>query len=213
MNATTILWIVVAAGCSYLIGAINPASLIARSRGVDLAGSGSGNPGATNAARVMGRKTGIAVLIFDVLKGVIPVLVFRWLAGPGIGEIAGFAAVLGHITSPFLHGKGGKGVATTIGVVLAVYPLWLIPMAIAFAIIFVWSRRTGLASVAAAIALIAVALVDHHDRELSVFGVLLGILIIIRHQSNIRSAYTSMRAGQFRPEHRQKDDASTSESS
>ncbi len=195
VSATTILWILVAAGCGYLVGAINPAALIARARGIDLAGSGSGNPGATNAARIMGRKIGIIVLVLDLLKGVVPVLVFRYLADLGIAEVAGFAAVLGHITSPFLRGRGGKGVATTIGVLLAVYPLWLIPVMIASGIVFLWLRRTGMASVAGAIVLVITALLDRHDLGLSVFGVLLGVLIIIRHQSNIRAAVASIRAG------------------
>lgn len=178
----------------YLIGAINPATMIARARGLDLRASGSGNPGATNAGRVLGRRTGIVVAVLDVLKGVVPVLMFRWLAGPAVGELAGLAAVLGHITSPFLHGRGGKGVATTLGVLLAAQPLWLVPVAVVASVAFLITRRMGLASVAGSATLIATALIDRHDAELSLFGVALGALVLVRHQSNLRQAWVAWRS-------------------
>lgn len=193
MNMDSVGWAVAAAVVGYLVGSINPASIIAKARGIDLNHSGSGNPGATNAARVMGRKTGILVLVIDVLKGLIPVLVFSMLATPSIGGIAGFAAIVGHMTSPFLKGKGGKGVATTIGVLLGAEPLWLIPVLVVFAIVFLIGRRTGVASVAGALALVVTALVDHDDLEMTIFGVLVGLLVIIRHQRNIRAAWVDWR--------------------
>ena len=186
MTVEAVAWFVCAVVVGYFIGAINPASIIAKARGIDLNNSGSGNPGATNAARVMGRKTGIIVLIIDLLKGLIPVLAFSHLVNPALGGLAGFAAILGHMTSPFLKGKGGKGVATTIGVLL-------IPVLVVFAIVFVIVKRTGIASVAGAGALIVTALVDHDDLEMTLFGVLVGLLVIVRHQRNIRAAWTDWR--------------------
>lgn len=180
--------------CGYLLGAANPATLIAHARGVDLRASGSGNPGATNAGRVLGRRTGLVVGVLDVLKGVVPVLLFTWLAGPGVGELAGLAAVIGHITSPFLHGRGGKGVATTLGVLLAAQPLWLIPVLAVAGLAFLITRRMGLGSVAGSIALVATASIDRHDAELSAFGVALGLLILVRHQANLRQAWVSWRS-------------------
>lgn len=191
-TSAQIAFAVVGAICGYAIGSINPAAIIARAKGVDLHG-GSGNPGATNAARLMGKRTGIIVAVLDILKGLIPVLVFSAIAGPGVAEIAGFFAVVGHITSPFLKGKGGKGVATMAGVLLGAYPLWLIPVLICFGIGFLISHRMGIASVFGSIALVVTAIVDHHDIELSIFGVLLGLLILVRHQRNIRAAYTDFR--------------------
>lgn len=178
----------------YLVGAINPATIIARARDLDLRASGSGNPGATNAGRVLGRRTGVVVGVLDVLKGVVPVLVFGWIAGPWVGELAGLAAVLGHITSPFLHGRGGKGVATTLGVLLVAQPLWLVPVLAAAVIVFVIVRRMGLASVAGAFVLVIVALLDRSDPWSSVFGVALGGLILVRHQSNLRQAWVAWRS-------------------
>lgn len=192
MNEISIGWAIIAIVVGYLVGSINPAAMIAKARGIDL-NEGSGNPGATNAARVMGRKTGVIVLVIDVLKGLIPVLLFSMLASPPVGGIAGFAAILGHMTSPFLKGKGGKGVATTLGVLLGAEPLWLIPVLLAFAVVFLIVKRTGIASVAGAAALIVTALVDRDDLEMTIFGVLVGLLVIVRHQRNIRAAWTDWR--------------------
>lgn len=192
MNEISIGWAIAAVVVGYFIGSINPAAMIAKARGIDL-NEGSGNPGATNAARVMGRKTGAIVLVIDLLKGLIPVLLFSILASPPVGGIAGFAAILGHMTSPFLKGKGGKGVATTLGVLLGAEPLWLIPVLLAFAVVFVIVKRTGIASVAGALALIVTALVDRDDLEMTIFGVLVGLLVIIRHQRNIRAAWSDWR--------------------
>ncbi len=194
MSASVLACAVAAAVVGYLVGAINPATIIARARGLDLRASGSGNPGATNAGRVLGRRTGVVVGVLDVLKGLVPVLFFSWLGGPGVGELAGLAAVLGHITSPFLHGRGGKGVATTFGVLLAAQPFWLVPVLVVAGSAFLITRRMGLASVAGSVALIATALIDRRDAELSSFGVVLGVLILVRHQSNLRQAWVAWRS-------------------
>lgn len=192
MNEVSLGWALIAVVVGYFVGSINPAAMIAKARGIDL-NEGSGNPGATNAARMMGRKTGAIVLVIDMLKGLLPVLLFSMLASPAVGGIAGFAAILGHMTSPFLKGKGGKGVATTLGVLLGAEPLWLIPVLLAFAVVFVIGKRTGIASVAGALALIVTALVDRDDLEMTIFGVLVGLLVIVRHQRNIRAAWTDWR--------------------
>lgn len=184
------LWLVVSALCGYFIGAINPASLIARARGIDLASSGSGNPGATNAGRVMGKKIGIIVMVCDVLKGVIPVLLFDWLFDLPAGEIAGLFAIIGHVTSPFLKGKGGKGVATTLGVILAVKAIWLVPMLIVFAIVYSITKKVGIGSVAAAVALVLVAVFFSSDLSTQIFGVAVGLLVIARHHKNIRELFS-----------------------
>ena len=110
---------VIAVVC-FLIGSINPATLVARALGRDLRGSGSGNPGATNAGRVLGRKWGALVLVLDVGKAWLPTFVVLRAMGTVPALVAGFAVVLGHVYSPFLRGKGGKGVACALGATLAV---------------------------------------------------------------------------------------------
>lgn len=189
MFSTSIWALLLAAVCGYFIGSLNPASWIAKARGIDLSNTGSGNPGATNAGRVMGRKTGAFVMVLDVLKGVVPVLIFDHFFDYPAGEVAGIFAILGHITSPFLKGKGGKGVATTLGVVLAANWLWLIPMLIVFAIVFAITKKVGLGSVAAAVVLIIEAWVFGDTWPTHVFGTAVGLLVIVRHWSNLKEAF------------------------
>jgi len=180
----------VAALVGFFAGAINPASLISRARGINIHEVGSGNPGATNAARALGKSTGVLVGLIDVLKGFIPTVLFS-LWGPGIGEVAGLAAVLGHIFSPFLGGKGGKGVATTLGVVLGVQPLWAVPMLVAFGLTVSITKRVGIGAVAGAVVLIAMGiwLTDSLDEKL--FAITLGMIVIVRHQQNLRDLVAS----------------------
>lgn len=183
-----------AAIVGYLIGSISPADLIARLRGVDYRSVGSGNPGATNIGRALGRKTGILVAVLDILKGFLPTLAFVLLTGDlAVGEVAGFAAVLGHVTSPFLKGHGGKGVATAAGAVLAIEPLWMVPVIAVFVAAFAISRRMGIASVLGVVTLIPAAVVWHTDSSEIVFAFALAALIVFRHQSNIRAAWQARR--------------------
>lgn len=178
-----------AAVVGYAVGSINPASIVARIRGVDYRAVGSGNPGATNISRALGRKTGILVGMLDVLKGFLPALGFSLYSGDiAAAEVAGFAAVLGHVTSPFLRGRGGKGVATSAGAVLAIEPIWAVPVLVVFAVAFRLSHRVGIASVSAALTLIPAALVWHEETSEIVFACAIAGLILLRHQSNIRAA-------------------------
>lgn len=171
----------------FLVGSINPATLIARARGIDLREVGSGNPGATNTARAMGPRTGVLVGLLDILKGFLPAALFSLWVAPAAGEVAGLAAVLGHIFSPFLKGKGGKGVATTIGAILGVQPLWAVPILIAFGITLAISKRMGMGAVAGAVVLIALGLWWAETTSERIFGVALGVIVIARHATNLKA--------------------------
>ena len=105
---------------AYLIGSISPAILISKSQNKDILNEGSKNAGATNAVRVLGLKLGLCVFALDVFKGFIVTFLAVFLLGLAYGYIASFALVVGHVFSCFHHFKAGKGVAPTIGVVLAV---------------------------------------------------------------------------------------------
>ena len=131
---TTLVTLLLAFLAGYAVGAVNPAAITARVFGIDLRATGSGNPGATNVTRALGPRWGVLVGFLDILKGFLPAVVFGMFVGQTAGEIAGLAAVLGHITSPYLKGRGGKGVATTLGAILGVQPLLAIPVLIAFGI-------------------------------------------------------------------------------
>lgn len=177
--------VVLAAVVGYGIGSLNPASIIARVRGTDLRAVGSGNPGATNAGRAFGWKVGVLVALLDMLKGFVPVIAFEHLGFHEAALVAGLAAVLGHVTSPFLHGRGGKGVATSFGAILAVAPWWALIAGVAFGVSVMLTRRVGLSSVVAALALVPAALWLHTTTAQVVFAVALAALVVVRHRRNL----------------------------
>lgn len=172
----------------YLVGSLNPAATIARIRGVDLRASGSGNPGATNAARTMGRGVGVLVLVLDLLKGFVPAVLFATFVGLAAGEVAGLAAVVGHVTSPFLKGRGGKGVATALGAILGSHAIWALPLLLAFAVTVALTRRVGLGAVAAAVALVPTALLMSDSWHARAVALLIAVVILLRHVGNVRAA-------------------------
>lgn len=190
---------VVAIAVAYFIGSLNPAATIARLRGVDLAGSGSGNPGATNAGRVMGSGVGVLVASLDILKGFLPTEFFLDLFGVVPGHLAGLAAVVGHITSPFLKGRGGKGVATALGAILAVQPWWVPPCLAVFVVTVLIGKRIGIASVAAFVALPLTAYFEGASVPALVFAILLSAIILYRHKRNVRDLMKGV-PGLSRPE-------------
>ena len=178
----------VAAVVGYAVGSVNPASIVARVRGTDLRAVGSGNPGATNAGRAFGWKVGVLVGALDVAKGLLPVIVFDHLGAPVAALVAGLAAVVGHVTSPWLHGRGGKGVATSLGAILAIQPVWALPVLVVFGIVLGISRKVGVASVAGALVLVPAA-VQWHERPADVvFAVALALLVVVRHRRNLVDA-------------------------
>lgn len=191
------VWWVIAAAVGYGLGAINPAAIVARVFHVDLRATGSGNPGATNVGRALGPRWAVLVGLLDILKGFVPAVAFGTLVGQTAGEVAGIAAVAGHITSPYLRGRGGKGVATTLGAILGVQPLLAVPVLIAFGIgVAVW-HRVGLGAVLGSVALIASGLaawaVGWIDGTDMWFAVVLGMLVLVRHQRNLRDAWSAFR--------------------
>ena len=165
----------------YLVGAVSPATLIARARGVDLRTVGSGNPGASNAGRALGRRTGVVVAVLDVAKGAVPAAAFA-AADHRAGLGAGLAAVLGHVSSPFLRGHGGKGAATAAGAILGSHPLWLVWVLLTWLVVLGVSRWIALASVCAAVAVLVVAVVAGHDIW---WAASIALVVIVRHTRNI----------------------------
>jgi glycerol-3-phosphate acyltransferase PlsY len=183
----TTAWLLAA----YLIGAVPTSYLAGRwLRGIDLREHGSRNLGATNLYRVLGWRFAIPVGAFDVLKGIIPTLIFAPLAGdhPLLPSFMGLAAVLGHTFSPFVGFKGGKGVATAAGMLLALTPLAVGAVAAVWLLLV---RLTGYVSVgsisAAALFPAADWLLQPRRRNLADLGLdcLLAGFIIWKHRSNI----------------------------
>lgn len=191
-------WGLVAVGlavavAAFLVGSVNPAATIARVLGRDLRGSGSGNPGATNAGRVLGVRWGVLVGVLDVGKGFVPTLVALRGLGTALAAVVGLAVVLGHIWSPFLRGHGGKGVATSLGALLALTPWLALVAVVVFLGAVLWLRTTGKASILTCAALVvagllsALRVVTPAEVGVSLWAVLLGAIVLARHHRNLRA--------------------------
>jgi acyl phosphate:glycerol-3-phosphate acyltransferase len=183
-------WIVVglAAVLGFFVGAVNPATIIATVLHADLR-QGSGNPGATNVGRVLGVRWGVVVGVLDVFKGLVPTLLALWLGDRFTAYAVGLAAVLGHVLSPFLHGRGGKGVATSMGAALAVFPWFAVVMALVFGLML-WRTRSvaGSSIVAAGLLGLYAGLAPLPDPIAAgrLWGICIALLVIARHHGNIR---------------------------
>jgi len=179
--------VVVTAMLGFLIGSVSPATIIAKARHVDLR-QGSGNPGATNVGRVLGLRWGVVVGLLDVLKGFVPTFLALLLLDRSTAYVVGLATVLGHVLSPFLHGRGGKGVATSLGATLAVLPWFALGMLVVFALML-WRTRWVAGSSIAAAALLGVyaGLAPLPDPVAAgrVWGICIALLVIVRHHDNI----------------------------
>ncbi|MFZ0323766.1 MAG: glycerol-3-phosphate acyltransferase [Actinomycetes bacterium] len=187
------LWVLAASAVGYGVGSLSPAAAVGRARGVDLSTTGSGNPGATNAGRVLGWPFGVLVGLLDVVKGFLPALAFG-AVDPTLALWAGAAAVLGHVTSPILRGRGGRGVATSLGAVLAVQPVWALAALAGFGLTLAVTRWVALASMVAGLVLIAAALVAAESTEQLVWAVFLATVVEIRHVPNLTRWVRSRRA-------------------
>ena len=173
---------------AYLLGSIPTGLVLARFfGGVDIRTAGSGNIGATNVSRTLGWKLGVLTLVGDCLKGLIPVLVAQRL-GVTEGWIAliGFAAFAGHVYTVFLHFKGGKGVATALGVFLGLSP-WAVVAALAIFVLILWKwRYVSLASITAASAMpLLVAFLDGRGL-IFLMTIAIATLVVWRHRENIQ---------------------------
>lgn len=172
---------------AYFLGSIPTGLLLARAAGVDIRTSGSGNIGATNVYRTLGRSVGVMTLVGDCLKGLLPVLAAGYL---GLSEpwiaLVGLAAFLGHVYTIFLGFKGGKGVATALGVFLGVAPLAVAGALVVF-IAVVWkSRYISLGSITAAAVMPGlVALLDRRP-PLVLMAVVIAALVVWKHRENIQ---------------------------
>lgn len=180
---------------AYLIGSINSSILISRAvMGKDIRTSGSGNAGATNMLRTMGKKYAIITLVIDILKGVVALLLAKLAIHLGAGDVAmyvsGVAVVVGHNFPVFFGFKGGKGVATSLGVVLLLdWKIGLITLLIAIAIMAL-TRYVSLGSIVAAVVfmilqIISMAVNGEFDITRLICVIILGGLLIVRHRANI----------------------------
>jgi glycerol-3-phosphate acyltransferase PlsY len=174
----TAIWAIV----SYFIGSIPTGFLWGKARGMDIRTVGSGNIGATNVMRALGKGPGIAVLVMDALKGVLPVFLVR--PDTTLQIVCCLAVIAGHNWTCWLKFKGGKGIATSAGALLAMLPAPLACALGVWLVVFAIGRYVSLASISAAAALpVATWFLQ---RDLTWFTGLLGAVAIYKHKANIQ---------------------------
>jgi glycerol-3-phosphate acyltransferase PlsY len=186
---------------AYLLGSVPSGFLVARVKGIDIRGVGSGNIGATNVFRVLGKPAGVFVLLVDAVKGflacaVAPALVARLLGSPldsshhlreWLAITGGLAAVLGHNYTVWLWFRGGKGVATSAGVLVALVPYALLAILAVWIVVFVLTRYVSLGSIAASFSLpFMVWLVQRGSLTMILITTAMSALAIYKHRGNIR---------------------------
>lgn len=175
---------------AFIVGGIPFGYLLAKSKGVDIRTQGSGNIGATNVKRTLGKKLGALTLVADVLKGAAcPALLIILLGKEqiAIAALLGFFSIVGHCYSPFLGGKGGKGVATSLGVFLIIAPIAAFVPILVFIATLKKSKYVALASILGSYSMvISTYLTVNKDKLLvTLIGLLIAILITLRHKENI----------------------------
>ncbi|QGG96097.1 glycerol-3-phosphate acyltransferase [Actinomarinicola tropica] len=171
---------------SYALGTLPTAVLVGTRRGVDPTTAGSGNPGASNVYRLMGRRAGVAVLVVDLLKGLLPALAALVLIGRPLALACGLAAVVGHVAPIQRRFRGGKGVATAGGVALVLWPLVSVVLVAAFLLA---GRLVGIASVGSLVMAVGLPVgVGLTGRPLGevLAAAALALLVVLRHAGNIR---------------------------
>lgn len=192
------LWIITGIIISYFIGSIPTAFIFGRLlQGIDIRKFGSGNVGATNAIRVLGKRVGIAVLILDILKGVISILLVQEIASrinisPEILRIlSGVSCICGHNWTIFLNFKGGKGIATTLGVLIGLalktpgLGVILLLLVLFWLLVFAFFRIVSLASIASALLLPLATVIFKQSQVIIWASALLAFFVLLRHESNI----------------------------
>jgi glycerol-3-phosphate acyltransferase PlsY len=178
----------------YFLGSIPTGYLVARSRGIDIRKVGSGNMGATNVFRTLGKGPGILVLLIDAIKGAASVLIAGHFWVPmsdtspwvtALPMIAALSAVLGHNYTCWLAFKGGKGIATSAGVLAALVPVPFLITLAAWIVVFALSRYVSLASILAAAVLPVATALHHEPLPVVVLTLVLALLAIWKHKPNI----------------------------
>lgn len=193
MTVTAILALILA----YLIGSVPSAVWIGKTfYGIDVREFGSGNAGATNTFRTLGKKAGLIVLSLDIFKGWIAVTLATFISEAPVGTspfvdlqiVLGVAAVIGHIFPVFAGFRGGKGIATLFGVILAAHPLACLLSLAVFVLIFLAFNYVSLGSISAALAFPVIVITVFAESvvpSMVIFSIMVAILVMITHQKNI----------------------------
>ncbi len=170
----------------YLLGSINSAVIISRLKGKDIRTCGSGNAGATNILRTFGKGAAGLVFLIDILKGVVAVLLGRWLGGSIGSYLAGFLAVVGHNFPVYFGFRGGKGIVTSLAVMLAVAPTEALFALVVAVVIIAVTRYVSLGSIIGSILFGILAAIRGDDLWFRLFAVATALLAVLRHSGNIK---------------------------
>lgn len=188
--------IVLGAVISYLIGSMPTALWVGKAFfGIDIREHGSGNSGATNTFRVLGKKAGFMVLFLDIMKGLTAASIVRYLDFVEVGTVRyvnlqllfGLSSVLGHIFPAYANFKGGKGIATLLGMIIGIHYLSALVCLMLFVVVLFSTRYVSLSSILAAVAFPLIAIVVYKNEEpfFVAFGVAAAIMVVLTHQKNI----------------------------
>ncbi|MFC1566551.1 glycerol-3-phosphate 1-O-acyltransferase PlsY [bacterium] len=177
---------------SYLIGSIPFAFIIAKLvKGIDIREYGSGNMGATNVWRAIGKVPAITTLLLDVLKGYLPVILTLTLLNQVtennilLAIVVGVAAIIGHLFPIFLKFKGGKGVAVSLGIFLALAAKAVLICVLVFIIIVYFTRIISVGSIICALLLPVLVWYFSYDKHILIFTIIAGVFIILKHKTNV----------------------------
>lgn len=172
---------------SYLIGNISPAIILGRIYGVDIRSEGSGNAGTTNVLRTIGKKAGAITFIVDVAKGFLPAFFAGYFAGALFGMACGTMVILGHMWPAFYQLRGGKGVATTFGVLLALQPVLALALIGVVILVVLICRMVSVGVCLAALCAAPAGLL--WGIEYAAWLLVVALLIIVKHTANIRRVF------------------------
>lgn len=174
---------------NYVLGSIPSAYLVGKMKGIDIRQEGSGNVGATNAFRVMGKGAGILVLVMDALKGVLGVQLARLVGDPWFVVGASLLVIVGHSYSIFLKFKGGKGVAAGGGIVLALAPVTVAIQLVIFIVVVAITKYVSLGSIIAAATIPVTMYLVGEPLPVLIFGIFGVALVIYRHIPNLKRLF------------------------
>ena len=181
---------IVAALAGYLLGSLNSSLIVGKFYGVDVRQHGSGNAGTTNTLRTLGKKAALFVLLGDILKGILAYTAGYYICGGHFGGmLGGTAAILGHVWPVFFGFKGGKGVLTSLAVLIMIdWPIALSLLGV-FIIILLLTRYVSLGSIIAAFLFPTAAIIVGRSTETIIFSTIIAVLIIMKHHSNIKRLF------------------------
>ncbi len=179
------LQIVLSGIAGYLLGSINSSIIVGKLYRIDIRQYGSGNAGMTNTLRTLGKKAAFFVLIGDILKGIISYLFGLALAGKVGAMTAGTLAIIGHNWPVYFQFKGGKGVLTSAAVLFMMNAEIAALLLLIFAVVVVMTRYVSLGSIIAAALFPVLAIVYRQDAGFVIFSIVICLLVIFRHRSNI----------------------------